>query len=76
VTVVELDKPPAEGVVRCEGMRERRGTRGDLRATSTRMSRGEVGIGVDGLMELSDTSSISVDLFPVCGEEDAGGGGG
>jgi hypothetical protein len=41
-------------------MRDRRGTRGDFRATSMRASLGLVGNGVRGLIDSSDSSSVSV----------------
>ena len=46
-------------------MRDRRGTRGDLRDVSIRTSRGLVIIGLVGLDELSDLSS-SVTVLEVC----------
>ena len=51
---------------RLDGIRDRRGTSGDLRATSTRTSRGLIGAGVRGLVELSsESSSVSVEGLEV-----------
>jgi hypothetical protein len=52
-------------VERCEGILDRRGTRGDFLATSTRTSLGLMSDWEVGLSELSDTSSFSVEVLVV-----------